>query len=444
MQFWGRSLLTFMLVCAVALATWPLLGATGALAALSALLLLLIAHHLRNLSRLLRWIQNPAIESAPEASGVWGDVFSYAVRILRRQRHSESRLSAALQRFQLAGAALPEAVVLLDADDRIEWCNPRAESYFGLELDRDRGQQVTYILRQPQLAEYLSQPMVTEPLVLRLSDVMRELVVSIQLVPYGSSQKLLLGRNITRWERLEVTRRDFVANVSHELRTPLTVVRGFLETLGDIGDTDPELTKRSVQLMTQQTARMERLVEDLLTLSRLESTQHAPHREENVNVPELAKLLTQEANALSAGRHRIRLHIDCADWLRGSSDELRTAFGNLVSNAVRYTPEGGKIELRWARAADRLAFSVRDSGIGIEPQHINRLTERFYRVDKSRSRSQGGTGLGLSIVKHILSAHGEKLQVSSTEGKGSTFGFALDAAPTDADDREVHDRHTPA
>ncbi|MGH7461913.1 MAG: phosphate regulon sensor histidine kinase PhoR, partial [Longimicrobiales bacterium] len=235
---------------------------------------------------------------------------------------------------------------------------------------------------------------------------------------------LILGRDVSRWEQLETTRRDFIANVSHELRTPLTVVRGFLETLENLENPDPDMMKRSIRLMSQQTDRMTRLVEDLLRLSRLESAQNLL-REEDINMPELLRSLHQEALALSGGRHRIRLRLETDDWLKGNSDEMRSAFGNLVSNAVRYTPEGGEIELALERADAQVVFSVRDTGIGIEPQHINRLTERFYRVDKSRSRETGGTGLGLAIVKHVLMRHQARLDVESWPGKGSLFSVSF-------------------
>jgi two-component system phosphate regulon sensor histidine kinase PhoR len=208
--------------------------------------------------------------------------------------------------------------------------------------------------------------------------------------------------------------------VSHELRTPLTVIGGFLETLEDMAAADPAMSKRALELMKQQTSRMTRLVEDLLTLSRLESTQN-PLREENVNVPEMLRALQQDAQVLSAGRHQIRIRLECADWLKGNTEELRSAFGNLLSNAVRYTPENGEIEISWQLRDAHLTFAVQDTGIGIEPQHIDRLTERFYRVDRSRSRETGGTGLGLAIVKHVLNRHQAVLDIQSTPGSGSTF-----------------------
>ena len=421
---WGRPLSTVVLIGAIALVSWPILGSRGALLFACVMLLGLLLHHLRNLSLLYRWLQDPQLRNMPRGSGAWEYLSSHMRRMLKRQSETESRLSEALSRFQLAGAALPDAVIIVDAADRIEWCNPKAEDYFGLDNRRDRGQQITYMLRQPQFVEHLSSNHAGESLVLRVSRPAGEIVLSVQQVPYGDSRKLVLGRDITRWERLETTRRDFVANVSHELRTPLTVVGGFLETLHDMDAPDPVMTKRAIELMTQQTSRMTHLVEDLLTLARLESTKNPP-REENVNVPEMLRALHQDAQVLSAGRHRIRLKLESAEGLRGNTEELRSAFGNLISNAVGYTPENGEIEMRWEMHESQLRFAVRDTGIGIEPQHIDRLTERFYRVDRSRSRETGGTGLGLAIVKHVLNRHQARLDIQSTPGSGSTFSVVF-------------------
>ena len=421
---WGRPLSTVVLIGAIALIAWPVLGSKGALLLLCLMLFGLLLHHLRNLSLLYHWLQHPHSNVMPLGSGAWEYLSSHMLRLLKGQRETESRLNEALSRFQMAGAALPDAVVILDDADRIEWCNPRAEDYFGLDNRRDRGQLITYILRQPQFVDHLASQHAGEPLVMRVSRPAGDMVLAVQQVPYGDSRKLILGRDITRWERLETTRRDFVANVSHELRTPLTVVGGFLETLDDMEVPDPGMSKRAITLMRQQTSRMTRLVEDLLTLSRLESTQN-PLRDEDVNVPELLRALYQEAQVLSAGRHQVRLKLESNDWLKGNTEELRSAFGNLISNAVRYTPDNGEIELSWRLVDSHLTFAVRDSGIGIEPQHIDRLTERFYRVDRSRSRETGGTGLGLAIVKHVLNRHQGQLNIQSTPGKGSTFAASF-------------------
>ncbi|HTT36649.1 MAG TPA: phosphate regulon sensor histidine kinase PhoR [Burkholderiales bacterium] len=426
-KLWGRPLVPGVLVSVLALFLWPILGGTQALAVWGTLLLLLFLHHVFNLSRLYRWLEDPRSSGLPEGSGVWEDIYAALARLLKRRTQIESRLSAALERFQEAGAALPEGLIILDEADCIEWCNPKAEAYFGLSSERDRNQQITYLVRHPPFVEYLETRNYREPLVLRLMRSEGELTLSIQLVPYGDSQKLLLSRDITRWERMETTRRDFVANVSHELRTPLTVLGGFLETLSEATEHDPAMLRRSLQLMSEQTYRMQRLVEDLLTLSRLESA-HNPLREEPVDVPELLRSLHRDAQALSEGRHRLSLRLENTGGIRGSAEELRSAFLNLISNAVRYTPENGEIEVSWVKRDGEPMLSVRDTGIGIEPHHIPRLTERFYRVDRSRSRGTGGTGLGLAIVKHVLSRHQAHLEIESEPGKGSTFRAVFPAS----------------
>jgi len=420
LKLWGRPVVAIAVVSVAALILWPILGATEAAAAWAVGLAPIVLHHVVNVSRLYRWLGNPSSATLPEGSGAWEEIFALLARLLRRQTQIESRLSAALERFQQAGAALPEGVIVLDDSDRIEWCNPRAEAYFGLSSQRDRGQQLTYLVRMPQFQEYLETRNFREPLLLRLSRNDQELTLSVQLVPYGDREKLLLSRDITRWERMETTRRDFVANVSHELRTPLTVLGGFLETLSDMQEPDPDMLRRSLQLMSEQATRMQCLVEDLLTLSKLESAQN-PLREDFVDLPEMARALVRDAQALSHGRHRFILRVESEVGLNGNAEELRSALFNLISNAVRYTPESGEIEVSWSEHDGETVFAVRDTGIGIEPHHIPRLTERFYRVDRSRSRASGGTGLGLAIVKHVLSRHQARLEIESEPGKGSTF-----------------------
>ena len=418
-SFWSKPLTILALLALATLVAWPLFGAVAAFAGLSAALLVWLALQLRNLQQFRRWLREPSLDTVPAGTGLWAGAFAALYRLMRRQSQSESRLSAALQRFQRAGAAMPEGMVILDEDDRIEWCNPRAESHLGIDLAHDEGQQITYLVRHPQFAEYLDSHAYNEPLVVRLPrDV--ELLLAIQLVPYGDKQKLLFSRDITHLERVETMRRDFVANVSHELRTPLTVLCGFLETLVGMPRLDSDMTRRTLRLMQEQAQRMQRLVEDLLTLSRLENVHHVL-REDSIDVPELVRGLYRDAVALSAGRHHMHLQLESADWLTGSMEELRSAFGNLISNAIRYTPEGGEIRVRWHRVGGQPAFTVEDSGIGIESQHIPRLTERFYRVDHGRSRETGGTGLGLAIVKHVLNRHQARLDVASEPGRGSRF-----------------------
>jgi two-component system phosphate regulon sensor histidine kinase PhoR len=389
------------------------------MAAFAAGLLLMAVVHYWHIAALRRWLRDPALDNLPQGWGVWDLIFADLHRMLRRQRQSESRLTAAIEDFRRAGAALPDGMVILDAQDRIEWCNPVAAEHFGLDGQRDHGQGITNLVRQPQFVEYLQAQRYGEPLLLRQSRA-ADFTLSVQIVPYGDHQKLLISRDVTDLERVETMRRDFIANVSHELRTPLTVVGGFLETIMDVKDADRDLVRRSLPLMMDQASRMRRLVEDLLTLSRLESPNNPP-REEPIDVPGLARALYHDALALSAGRHRITLDLAAEIWLTASDEELRSAFTNLITNAVRYTPDGGEVTIGWRMRGGEAVFSVRDSGIGIEPQHIPRLTERFYRVDRSRSRETGGTGLGLAIVKHVLNRHHARLEIASELGRGSTF-----------------------
>jgi two-component system phosphate regulon sensor histidine kinase PhoR len=418
-EFWMRPLGTLGGFVFLALLAWPFLGGVAALILFGLCLVGYLVYHLRQLEALNRWLADPQLTSVPQGSGSWEDTFAILYQMARRQSKSRHQLSEALARFRRAGEAMPDGVVILDQNDEIEWFNPIAGKQLGLNLETDAGRPITYLLRQTQFHEYLAAHNYAEPLVMESSR-NPGVTLSIQLVPFGAHQKLLISRDITRVEQLETMRRDFVANVSHEMRTPLTVVGGFLETLHEHDALSAEQRKHYFDLMLDQTQRMQRLIEDLLTLSRLESAAN-PLREQNVDVPALMQSVFSEAQSLSRGRHRVKLEVASDAHLLGSESELRSAFGNLISNAIRYTPPSGEVALRWEATDDGVRFSVRDSGIGIEAQHIPRLTERFYRVDRSRSRETGGTGLGLSIVKHVLTRHHARLEISSEVGKGSTF-----------------------
>ena len=309
--------------------------------------------------------------------------------------------------------------MLLDDDNKIEWCNKPAEHQLGLSLKQDLNQPIVYLLRNTEFIQYLKHHVDIEPIKLK-SWIESDVTLEIQLVAFGSNQKLLVSRDISQVEKLEHMRRDFIANVSHELRTPLTVVGGFLETLSDMDGAVPDGLKSYFGMMEDQTSRMRLLIEDLLALSQLESGATSPDEAE-LDVPALLNTILNESKSLSNGRHTITLEADQTLALLGSNQELHSAFGNLVSNAIRYTPDGGSIAMKWEEINQQAVFSVTDTGLGIEQQHIDRLTERFYRVDRSRSRETGGTGLGLSIVKHILSRHQGRLEITSEFGKGSTF-----------------------
>ncbi|MEO6562252.1 MAG: phosphate regulon sensor histidine kinase PhoR [Nitrosospira sp.] len=421
---WERFV-TFILIAVVTGILFAALGTVTTLACYIIALLLLVIHYRRQLTVLDKWLQGKQ-STLPDGSGQWGDVFARLTRLMRDQTQSYQQINFALERLQRATSAMPEGVVIMDEIDRIEWCNPVAEKHLGINSNLDAGQHITHLVRQTQFTEYLAAHNYSEPLIIKQS-LHQGLTLSLQFVPYGDKQKLLISRDVTRLERVQTMRRDFVANVSHELRTPLTVIGGFLETLSEEGSSaDPETSKWALTLMMDQTKRMQRLVEDLLTLSRLEDTENLA-REANINIPEMLRELYHEAQSLSAGRHRISLSLDTDAKLLGSMDELRSAFGNLVSNAIRYTVDGGEISLNWTIRDGQGVFSVQDSGIGIEAEHIPRLTERFYRVDRGRSRETGGTGLGLAIVKHVLTCHQAKLEIVSEPGKGSCFSARFPA-----------------
>ncbi|WON74681.1 phosphate regulon sensor histidine kinase PhoR [Nitrosospira sp. Is2] len=415
--FWERvaNAVLIAVVTGMLLAT---LGAVTTLVIYVTVLLVLVVRHRRYLTILDRWLQTDG-SVLPNASGKWGDVFARLMRLVREQSRTYQHISSALERLQRATSAMPEGVVILDEMDHIEWCNPVAEKHLGISSGTDTGQHITHLVRHTQFAEYLAAQNYAEPLVIKQPR-HQGLILSLQFVPYGDKQKLLLSRDVTQLERIQIMRQDFVANVSHELRTPLTVIGGFLETLSDHSPSDPETFKWALGLMTDQTKRMQNLVQDLLTLSRLEDTQNLI-RGERVDVPAMLRKIYDEALSLSSGRHHISLNLETGTQLLGSTDELRSAFTNLISNAIRYTPDNGNISLNWTTRDGQAVFSVQDNGIGVEPEHISRLTERFYRVDRGRSRETGGTGLGLAIVKHVLSCHQAKLEIVSEPGKGSCF-----------------------
>jgi len=425
MGFWWRPLGVLAGVLLVALVLWSVAGRVVALGFLAAIQAVIISRWLWQEFRLARWLENPDRVDAPEASGTWGDIFYRLQKLQQIQKASTARISNTLEQFEHAAQALPDAMVILDDNERIEWCNPASHTYMGLDCGRDRGQFIRYLMRQANFLEFLDAEDYSRRLVCK-SPVKREIYLSMQLVPFGEGQKLLIARDITELERVDAMRRDFIANVSHELRTPLTVVGGFVETLAETPELPPGESHRYYDLMLDHTRRMQRLLDDLLKLSRLESEENTL-KEEEVNVGDMTQALAEEAKLLSRGRHHVQVEFVSGSLLRGSLQEIRSALGNLVSNAVRYTPEGGEIRLSWEMREGEGVFSVTDTGEGIAAEHISRLTERFYRVDRSRSREKGGTGLGLAIVKHVLTRHGAHLEIQSAPGKGSTFSAVFPA-----------------
>lgn len=380
----------------------------------------------------LRWLRAGDLREPPRLGGLWGEAVDRMRRALtlreRRADEAEHRLADFLDAIR----ASPNGVVLLDRDGRIEWFNETASSHFGLDPGRDLQQHAVHLLRDPEFAAFYNGRNYSQDAVIPApgSSSARPRKLSLRLHPYGDGRLLMLSRDVTALEQAEVMRRDFVANVSHEIRTPLTVLSGFVETLQTL-ELPPEERQRYLQMMGRQTQRMQTLVNDLLTLSRLEGSP-LPGGAEWTPVTSLLAQCEQEARALATSSGKVLDLVFATPpdaTVSGSSGELQSAFSNLVSNAVRYTPAGGRVEVQAGVQEDgRLAFGVRDTGPGIAPEHLPRLTERFYRVDRSRSRDTGGTGLGLAIVKHVVQRHGGELRIDSTPGAGSMFTILLPAA----------------
>jgi len=379
-------------------------------------LLVLQLDNRRQLRRLGHWLEHGESPYPPRARGAWDVLHAKLHRSRRASAAREAELAEALARWRAAARALPDGVVILD-QDRIAWLNDTARAHLEIDPATDTGRPLTHLVRIPEFQEYLQRGDFSRPVIVNAPHGGGR-TLSLQVIEYGDGQKLVLSRDITQFRQVERMRREFVANVSRELRTPLTVVSGFLEPLRE--EKDPAAARRYIDLMSEQAKRMERLVEDLLTLSALESSPPPP-MEEPIDMRALTERLGADARALSGGRHDIDIAAETGVHLVGSEGEIASALGNLVSNAVRYTPPGGTVRLRWHATPDGADFDVEDSGIGIAPEHLPRLTERFYRVDRGRSRETGGTGLGLAIVKHALNRHGATLDIASTPGAGSRF-----------------------
>ncbi|TXI44024.1 MAG: phosphate regulon sensor histidine kinase PhoR [Methylophilus sp.] len=387
--------------------------------------LVYLATHIYWIHRLYQWALKPSLNFMPNGKGIWEDIFANLYHEMRRHSRSQSQLSSTLERLRHATSALPDGVVVLNNRNEIEWFNEPAIQRLGLKRHHDENQPIYYLLRQAEFVEYLQAENYSEPLKLK-SWRSPDVTLELQIIPFASKQRLLICRDVSAIEKTEVMRRDFIANVSHELRTPLTVIGGFLETISDMqGEVSPDI-QPYFDMMQSQTTRMRRIIEDLLTLSRLENNVTLKD-EADIDMPALLKQLQKDAQALSQGQHTVSLHMETTVNLRGSYNELLSALSNLTSNAVRYTPAQGKIDIYWQMRGEDVVFAVQDTGIGIEPQHLPRLTERFYRVDSGRSRDTGGTGLGLSIVKHILHHHQASLQVESEPGQGSRFQIVFPA-----------------
>jgi two-component system phosphate regulon sensor histidine kinase PhoR len=376
----------------------------------------LLGLELWNLQRVLRWLATGQPELAPDLPGPWGELVARIIRLFRRKQFHKLRLLRLLRELRRSTAAMPDGVVVLNPQAEILWFNRTAARLLGLRGKSDVGLRIDNLLRAPEFLRYLRQGQFAVPVVL-LSTVGGERHLSLQIVPYGAGQLMVLVRDVTREARLESMRKDFVANASHELRSPLTVLSGYLETLANEPGIEPSLQGPLLE-MRRQALRMTRIVQDLLELSRLESSD-AVAPAQPIDVPALMAQLRQDVLARQVRPAEVQVHADSSTRLLGDEVQIHSAFANLVDNAAKYTSTDGSVQIRWWTDAKGGHFSVADTGIGIAPEHIPRLTERFYRVDAGRSRATGGSGLGLAIVKHVL--HEAQLSIESEEGSGSSF-----------------------
>src|SRR5579863_995771 len=408
----GRLLATVL----VGLAAGWLLG--NLWAGLACALALHLGWVLANLFRLEWWLRHRNYADPPNVGGVWGEIIAQVVRLHRRKRFHKQRFVQLMRQLQRSTAALPNGVVILNAQREIVWFNRMAAQLLELRTTADLGMRIEHLLREPEFLRYLARQDYSNPVVIRPA--MREdAYLSLQVAPYGDGQLLLLVSDVSRQMRLEAVRRDFVANASHELRSPLTVISGYLETLGGDPALDPDL-RAPLAEMRRQAGRMTSIIRDLIELSRLEETNETIVGEP-LDVAALTASLRKDALARSVHPRDVRVRIESTARLVGSESEITSAFSNLVDNAAKYTAAEGSLEMRWWVDKEGGHFAVSDTGIGIPPEHLPRLTERFYRVDPGRSRATGGSGLGLAIVKHVLQRHGARLEVQSTLGAGSSF-----------------------
>lgn len=419
-QTWTRELAWHGALALVAFIIGVLTGHAPVAVLLA--LLAFLCWHLYWLFRLERWLVHERRAVPPEAPGIWGEVFHQLYRHYRRNRQRRLRIARMIRAFRRSTAAMPDGTVALNRHGQIEWFNDAAGQLLGLSRQQDAGQRIANLLRNPVFIAHLAGEEFDEPVeIASPHDDDRRL--SLQLVPYGEGEQLLLVRDVTRLRRLEQMRREFVANASHELRSPLTVIAGYLESLDDAlndGDGIDKEWLTPVRDMREQAMRMSDIIADLLELARLETAPPAD-ADEAIDVRKLLMRIRSEALALGEGPRDIELVFETDVQLFGTEKEIHSAFSNLVFNAMRYTPAEGRVTIRWHRRRHSACLSVRDTGVGIAKEHIPRITERFYRVDSGRARSKGGTGLGLAIVKHVLLRHDAQLEIESAPGKGSTF-----------------------
>lgn len=413
MNIWRREIILFLLLFSV-------IGIIGLFTKLFvpllfALILYLFARHLWQIHRFEKWIRTGGNSIYPKTTGVWEEIYYHVYRIKKNNKRRKKKLSKMVNQFRQSTEALPDAAVVLNASDEIEWANKAARAVLGLRVG-DKGQRIPNLIRFPEFISYLKSKKYDEPVILP-SPQNNQITLAVRIINYGAGLRLLLAQDVTQLKQMERMRKDFVANVSHELRTPLTVLKGYIETLQDFDEGNSPLLTNSLCNMQGQTERMQHLVDDLLLLAHLE-TKGKKH--EIINIPQLLKQICHENSAT-----RIELILDSSAQLRGDENELRSAFTNLLGNALKYSPENSPVQICWYKTEKGLFLDVTDQGEGISQADLSRVTERFYRVEIRRDKKISGTGLGLAIVKHVLMRHDAQLIIRSELGKGSCFQCAF-------------------
>lgn len=414
MNAWHRELLTGLLFLLISILAGLIYGLFFPAAFFFTLLFLF--KQILLINQLQNWLRVGGLKQYPECKGIWEDIYYYLHQIKKSEKRRKKKLSKLLEQFQKSTEALPDAAVVLGVNDEIQWTNSAARQVLGLKHS-DKGQRLPNLIRFPEFVSFVKSRNYNQTILIH-SPVNDDITLQIRIVTYGAGLRLLLAHDVSQLKKMERTRKDFVANVSHELRTPLTVLKGYLETLKDLDFENSALYTQSLDQMQIQTNRMEQLVDDLLLLTRLETQ---PQKNRCVNVPALLSQICREVDTLKHAASRIELNLESSAGVHGDEQELRSAFTNLIINALKYSPDDSLVKLRWYQLADNSCFEVIDQGEGISLANISRVTERFFRVDRKRTKKVIGTGLGLAIVKHVCQRHEAELKIVSELGKGSCF-----------------------
>ena len=380
--------------------------------------------HMYWIFRLKKWLKSPSLSNLPHGTGIWQQIFTEHYQVFKKNKNSKKELVSALEQFTQAAEALVDGVVALNENNEIIWSNNKAKIMFNLNIKKDIGQPINYIFRNTKLINYLDKANFDESITINLDANLKK-VIEVKILLFGEKQKVLIAKDISQAIKIEANRKEFISNVSHELKTPLTVISGFIETLEDMAEFKNKDHKKIFKTMSSQAYRMTKLVDDLLLLSNVESNLFQ-NRSEKLQIKIIINKIKKSISSIDAKKHKIKYLINENLNIYGSKKEIESAFYNLITNAIRYTENNGSISISWGLINGLPIFEVKDNGCGIEQKHIDRITERFYRVDPDRSRDTGGTGLGLSIVKNIIKQHNGELKITSDIGKGSSFKLIFD------------------